>query len=295
MSKVTVEHLFVHQATFLTRFEKERFLERVKAGEGRFFEVDDFRALTGRKLLRCNQWNPAKAWENANREIDCIDRGFYNAVILESPFYPPLLKEIFDSPFLLFSKGNQEVLKTIPLGVVGTRLPTTDAKQVAWDIGYFSASQKIPIVSGLALGIDSFAHAGCHEGKVGSIAVLGSGINSIYPVANRQLARELVELGGLILSEYQPDTPPAAFRFPHRNRIVAGLVQNLIVVQAPKKSGALITAEYALENGREVFVCEEGLKGERGLGTKNLANSGAFVIKNNKQILELFHCYDYNR
>lgn len=294
MSLVTVDHLFAHQATFLTRFEKEKFLAVLKSGEGKTFQVDDFRHLTGRSLLRCQSWDPMKAWERALREMEAIDRSLYQGIVLEDDDYPPLLKEIFDSPFLLFAKGSRETLKKLPVGVVGTRLPTTKAKQAAWEIGYQLGTAKVPIVSGLALGIDSFAHAGCHKSGIGSMAVLGSGLNSIYPVANRQLAKELLELGGLLLSEYQPDTPPAAFRFPHRNRIVAGLVRELIVVQAPEKSGALITAQYALDHGREVFVCAEGLNGERGFGTKNLANSGAFVIKNSKQILELFCCCDYN-
>ena len=144
----------------------------------------------------------------------------------------------------------------------------------------------IGVVSGLAKGIDREAHEGCVLAKGYSIAVLGSGIDLVYPPSSERVARALLEAGGTILSEYPPGAAPLQFHFPARNRIISGLSRSVVVVQAPARSGALITAEYAVEQGRDVFVHSAGLSGTVGAGTSQLAASGAPVISGARGVIE---------
>lgn len=283
--------LVASKATFLTCAEQLAFLKRLEEGEGKNYSMKDFRALSKRALR--SKWNSSEIFSSAQEEFDLIQKGYFGFLPIVSSDYPSLLKEIYDPPFALFFRGSLEALKRAKAAVVGTRVPTSKAAKAAWELGYDLGSKNFSVVSGLALGIDSFAHAGNHAAKVGSVAVLGCGIDQIYPVANKGLASELIELGGAIISEYPIRTPPATFRFPMRNRIVSALTNLTVVVQAPLKSGALITADFALEQGREVVVLAAGIGGKFGLGCEELAKNGAFVIKKRDQIFELISNYDY--
>lgn len=284
--------LFVDKASFLTSKEKCRYFDLLKDNIGYDFTISDFRAFTNRGI-RSSWWNPLKAMEEAFKEGELLKKQGYFILSIFDKTYPLLLKEIYDPPFLLYCRGAKQALNSLLIGVVGTRNPSSLAAKMAWEISYEIGAQKARVVSGLALGIDSFAHSGNHASGVGSVAVLGSGIDIIYPAANRDLAKELIRKGGIIISEYGVGVAPAAYRFPKRNRIVSGLAPLLVVVQAPKKSGALITSDFALQEGRDVMVVECAMEGIEGFGTKELANSGAFVIKNKKQIVEIVQSYDY--
>lgn len=284
--------LFVDKASFLTSKEKCRYFDLLKDNIGYDFTISDFRAFTNRGI-RSSWWNPLKAMEEAFKEGELLKKQGCFILSIFDKTYPLLLKEIYDPPFLLYCRGTKQALNSLLIGVVGTRNPSSLAAKMAWEISYEIGAQKARVVSGLALGIDSFAHSGNHASGVGSVAVLGSGIDIIYPAANRDLAKELIRKGGIIISEYGVGVAPAAYRFPKRNRIVSGLAPLLVVVQAPKKSGALITSDFALQEGRDVMVVECAMEGIEGFGTKELANSGAFVIKNKKQIVEIVQSYDY--
>lgn len=277
MAAVPFEAFFAHQAAFLSCAEKRAWFSRLTAGDDDSWTLERLSQLTGRRL-RSTRWNPDAARAQAKEEYERCLRGDFSAVVYGEPDYPARLAAIYDPPFLLYLKGNPKRLYEKGVSVVGTRIPEGRASAAAFDFGFELGKGGIPVVSGLALGIDSFAHAGNHRSGVGSVAVLGSGLDFLYPVSNRSLASELLRLGGLLVSEFSPTTPPAPFRFPQRNRIVSGLTPLTLVVQAPKKSGALITADFALEQGREVAVAGVGLRGERGSGTKALADSGAFII-----------------
>ncbi|GHV89541.1 DNA processing protein DprA [Spirochaetia bacterium] len=223
-------------------------------------------------------------------------------VSLVSPEYPPLLREIYDPPVALFYRGNLPDPEQPLAAVVGTRRPSPAASAQAFDIGRFLGAQNIPVVSGLALGIDAMAHRGNLEGGAPTIAVLGSGPDEVYPSSNRALARRILENGGAILSEYPPGTSPRKWQFPARNRIISALARGTLIVEAPAKSGALITAQFALEQGRDLWVASSGaavgagnagtsgtVRGglsAYGEGTRKLAADGARIIYSGSDILD---------
>jgi DNA processing protein len=165
------------------------------------------------------------------------------------------------------------------VGIVGTRNPTGYARSAAFKLAMDLSSNGVGIVSGLARGIDFEAHSGSLEGKGVPVAVLGNGIDSLYPKSSETLGRKLIERGGVVFSEYPPLTPPLRYHFPARNRIISGLSRSVVIIQAPVKSGALITADYALEQGRELFVHKAGLAGTMGAGTYRLVCEGARAIE----------------
>jgi len=199
--------------------------------------------------------------------------------------YPPLLREIFDPPAILFYRGSLPDPEKPLAAVVGTRKPSSQAAGQAFTLGRELAEAGIPVVSGLALGIDSMAHRGNIEGGAPTVAVLGSGVDQIYPSSNRNLARRALEKGGIILSEYPPLTKPFKSNFPARNRIISGMARGTVIVEAPEKSGALITARYALDQGRDLWVDRVGVSSPRGAGTARLAQEGAVVISSARDIL----------
>jgi DNA processing protein len=199
--------------------------------------------------------------------------------------YPPLLREIYDPPVLLFYRGDlPNPLKPL-VAVVGTRKPSAGAAKEAFTLGRELGEAGIPVVSGLALGIDSMAHKGNIEGNAPTVAVLGSGPDMIFPASNRGLARRILEKGGAILSEYPPGTVPFKSHFPERNRIISALSRGVVVVEAPEKSGALITARFAIEQNRDLWVVKAGINSAKSLGTTRLAEDGAPVISHAAQIL----------
>ena len=151
------------------------------------------------------------------------------------------------------------------------------------------ASRGITIISGLALGIDGISHQACLEGGGKTIAVLGSGLDIIYPFCHKKLAKEIVEKGGALVSEYPPGTKPDRWQFPARNRIIAGLSQACLVIEAPKKSGALITAFYALNEGRDVLSVPGEINKKNSEGTNNLIKLGAKPVTTPQDVLEIFN------
>lgn len=172
-----------------------------------------------------------------------------------SDIYPKNLKEISSSPIVLYAKGNLDLLKEYnTLAVVGTRRASNYGEEVAKSFSRVLAKNGVCIISGLADGIDSVAHKGTLDSKGKTIAVLGSGFDYIYPATNIGLAKDIVDNNGLLLTEYMPSETPQNFHFPARNRIVAGLSKAVLIVEAPARSGALITKEIALDCNRDIFV-----------------------------------------
>jgi DNA processing protein len=192
--------------------------------------------------------------------------------------YPPLLRELPDPPVVLFYRGVLPDPETPMAAVVGTRRPTGPGAAQAYDMARDLARGGIPVVSGLALGIDAMAHRGNLEGGAPTAAVLGSGPDEVYPSANRMLARRIIEKGGVMVSEYPPGTAPRKWHFPARNRIIAGLARGTVLIEAPRSSGALITAQFALDQGRDLWIASAGIDSPRGEGTRRLAEEGGRVI-----------------
>lgn len=198
--------------------------------------------------------------------------------------YPQTLRDIFAPPPILYAKGQYEVFSKHSIAVVGMRQPGNYGRNAASYIVEELTKHNIAIVSGLALGIDSVAHKTCLEHGGKTIAVLGSGLDRIYPSANRSLA-DRIESGGAIISEFPLGTSPLPYNFPRRNRVISGLSAGVLVVEAGKKSGSLITAHYALQQGRDVFAIPGSIFSERSDGTFNLIKQGAIPVKSAEEII----------
>ncbi|MEK7599401.1 MAG: DNA-processing protein DprA [Patescibacteria group bacterium] len=203
--------------------------------------------------------------------------------------YPRLFKEIPLPPEIIYLKGSLEALNEnlIKVAIVGTRRATGYGRETAKSISRDLSLAGVSVVSGLALGIDSEAHRGALEGPSPTIAVLGSGVNKIYPATNQTLAQKIIESGGAVISEFPPDYPPDRWTFPQRNRIIAGLSRATIVIEAPEKSGALITARLALDFNRDVGAVPGEISSINSKGTNFLLKSGGAVIRSAEDIFEL--------
>lgn len=203
----------------------------------------------------------------------------------DCPAYPPLLKEIGNPPVVLFVKGSVDTLAQPGLAVIGARAASSYGLQMAESLAASLAGHKLPVISGMALGIDAAAHRGALAGGGTTVAVLGCGLDVLYPRQNRKLA-EKIEERGAIVSEYPLGTQPDAFRFPARNRIISGLALGVIVVEAAKKSGTLITAQLALDQGREVFAVPGRIDSPKSEGCHFLVKNGAKLVHSTQDILE---------
>ncbi len=199
--------------------------------------------------------------------------------------FPKLLKQVNDPPLILFYRGNINCLENPAIGIVGTRIPSTYGKLMADKFARELAGQSVVVVSGLARGIDTIAHRATVRSSGQTVAVLGSGLDQIYPDENKKLAVEIIE-NGIVLSEFPMGAKPDAPHFPRRNRIISGLSYGILVVEAGKKSGALITADFALEQNRDVFVVPGNINNPGSYGPNTLAQQGAKIILSVDDILE---------
>jgi len=203
--------------------------------------------------------------------------------------YPWLLKQTYSPPLILFARGNLELLKNKNLlSVIGSRKFSQYGKSIVQNFVKLIAEKNITIVSGLAIGIDSLAHAEAVDTKASTVAVLGSPINRIYPQSNLRLAEKIIQKG-LLISEFPIGSPLAKENFPKRNRIIAGLSQATLIIEAAKKSGTLITAQYALNENREVLAIPGSIFQNNSQGTNNLIKQGAKIITEIKDILEIYN------
>lgn len=232
--------------------------------------------------------------------------------------YPTILKQIYDPPISLYYKGDKTILNKKSIGIVGCREVTEYGKGAAKYFAYHLAKQNINIISGLAKGVDSYAHVGavCAQSEENNpqeqlnnpqsreknsqvkscphvdnfkncgktVAVLGNGLDMIYPKENEYLAKEIIEKGGAILSEYPLGTKPEKMNFPARNRIISGMSQGILVIEAKEKSGTLITVDFALEQGRDVFVVPGNINSINSVGTNRLIQQGAKLVTNYSEI-----------
>jgi DNA processing protein len=202
---------------------------------------------------------------------------------------PELLRQIHDPPRFLYLRGSAdaELLARPAVAIVGARACSPYGAQVARMLGRELAAAGLVVVSGLARGVDGEAHRGALEVGGATVAVLGCGIDRDYPAAHAELARRIGERG-LVVSEYEPGVEPAPWRFPARNRIIAGLAAATVIVEARERSGALITADFALEDGREVFAVPGEITGALAGGTNRLLRQGATPMTSTEDVLEVF-------
>jgi DNA processing protein len=220
-----------------------------------------------------------------DEEMDSLKKYKVRVLTCDSPAYPQRLKEIYDYPPVLYIRGDLLTEDECCLAVVGTRRATVYGRQVTEEIVTDLARNGITIVSGLARGIDSVAHRAALEAGARTLAVFACGLDIVYPAENAKLARDIMEHGALI-SEYPLGTKPKADNFPRRNRIMSGLSLGVLVIEAGESSGALITANQALEQNREVFAIPGSILSPASRGTNHLIQEGAKLVRNYVDILE---------
>lgn len=206
----------------------------------------------------------------------------------EDSNYPKSLLNIPNSPQMLYVEGNEELLNTQAIAIVGTRKPTEYGKKVAKEFAKKLSENNICIISGLAEGIDTYAHFGAKSERGKTIAVLGSGFNNIYPKQNLQLYNEILEEGGCIISEYEPKEEAKSENFPMRNRIISGLAMGVLIVEARYRSGSAITARYANMQRKEVFCVPRDIDKKTGYLPNEFIKNGAHLVMSYEDILEYF-------
>lgn len=241
-------------------------------------------------VLALNEQQYAGFFSPSSRYLDSsfkwLSQQGNQMLLLGEPNYPPLLRQITHPPTVLFVRGSHKILHTPQLAIIGSRNCNHYGQRWA---GYFAkmlSTNGLTITSGLALGIDGIAHHHTLEAQGATVAVLGSGLAQIYPRRHLQLAEQIVDQGGALISEFLPTVAPLALNFPRRNRIISGLSLAVLVIQASLRSGSLITARYALEQGREVFALPGSLDGEESAGCHWLIQQGAYLVVQPTDILE---------
>jgi DNA processing protein len=224
-------------------------------------------------------------WELIENDIYWVNQSENAVVTFYDPLYPAQLKEIDNPPPLLFTRGNIKLLSQPQISIVGSRNPSPPGYQTAIDFAQSLAQFGFTITSGLALGIDAASHQGALNVEGHTVAVTGTGLDRVYPARNKDLATKIADTG-LLISEFPPGTTAKANHFPRRNRIISGLCIGLLVVEAAKKSGSLITARMALEANREVFAIPGSIHNPLARGCNALIKEGAKLVENTQDILE---------
>jgi DNA processing protein len=216
-------------------------------------------------------------WNFIQQDLTFAQHPNHHLLTWEHPNYPALLKEIHDPPPVLYGIGDLDCLNQPTLAIIGTRNPSQMGRKIAHEWAKHLSLAGLTIVSGLARGIDTAAHEGCMQGTKKTMGILGTGVNLIYPYANRQLAQAMTH-SGLLLSEFPLNFPPKAGHFPRRNRIISGLAIATLVIEATLKSGSLITARFAAEQNRDVFALPGSIHLPQTQGCHHLLKQGASLV-----------------
>jgi DNA processing protein len=229
--------------------------------------------------------SPDKYLKKAEEIFSICEKKDIQIITVQERNYPQLLFYIYNPPLVLYLRGKLD-LKREFISIVGSRRATAYGKKVASDFSEYLAAHGFGIISGMAFGIDSVSHKGALKGRGYTLSVLGCGVDIPYPASNKNLYYKIIQNGGGIISEYPPGTPAMKHYFPQRNRIIAGLSRGVIIVEAAKRSGSLITANFALESGRDVFAVPGNIDSPNSLGTNNLLKQGAIIVTSPQDILE---------
>lgn len=245
-------------------------------------EVEGLRKSQVKGLFSGTDW-----YENGETELKRLQSFGAHVICYESSLYPPLLKQLVDPPLLLFVLGDPGILTEKSVAIVGSRAATAYGRRTSFQLAEALADFSLTVVSGLALGIDTEAHRGTMSGGGNTVAVLGCGLDIIYPKQNRSLYTEIAKHGAVV-SEYPLGTRPEGFRFPARNRIIAGMSSGVVVVEAARKSGSLITAQIALDIGRDVFAVPGQVDSFKSEGAHWLLQQGAKLVLSASDIADEF-------
>lgn len=209
-----------------------------------------------------------------------------NIIYYNDDRYPEKLRRIYAPPQKLYIIGNDKILNEKGIAIIGCRKPSKYGIEMAYKFAYGLSKRGINVISGLARGIDSYSHLGAVHAKGKTIGVLGSGLNNIYPSENKKLCLEIIKNGGAIITEYEPKEKPLAMNFPARNRIISGLSEGILVIEAKQKSGTLITVDHGLDQGKDIFVIPGNITSENSYGTNELIKQGAKLVTNIEEIIE---------
>lgn len=192
--------------------------------------------------------------ENLEKYDEYMQKHKIKMITILDKKYPKKLRNIYDPPVVLYVKGNASIIDNLSIAIIGSRICSNYGKEVAKQFAYNLSKYNINIISGLAKGIDTYAHIGAMQAKGTTVAIMGSGLDIIYPEENRKIYEEIIKNNGVIISEYIVGTKPEKLNFPARNRIISGLSDGILVVEANKKSGTFITVDFALEQGKNIYA-----------------------------------------
>ena len=278
---------------WLSRIEKlgsikaQRLLEKFKTPENIWkAKEEELLKVEGIGKETLKEIKDIKYRKDLDKIQNYMNKNSIEIININSKYYPKKLKNIYDKPISLYIKGNKEILNDFSLAIIGCREYTKYGEIVAKELSTKIAQKGIVTVSGLARGIDSMAHRATLKVKGKTIAVIGSGLDSIYPIENIPLANEIIKNGGIVVSEYVVGTKPQKMNFPARNRIISGLSDGVVVIEAKKKSGTMITVDFALEQGKSVFAVPGNITSKNSEGTNEIIKQGAKLITNVNDILE---------
>ena len=218
--------------------------------------------------------------------IEYMEKNKIEIITLENNNYPQNLKNIYDYPSVIYLKGNSKILNQTSIAIVGCRKSSIYGEKISKELSYSLSKKGIIIISGLARGIDTFSHMGCLQAQGKTIAVLGSGLDIIYPSENKYLVENIIKNNGAIISEYIVGTTPTKYTFPARNRIISGMSDGVVIVEAKKRSGSLITVDFAIQQGKNVYAIPGNINNLNSEGTNELIKQGAKPLTNLQDILE---------
>jgi len=247
--------------------------------------VNDLLTLSGISPKIAKSIDQQHSTDKAHKEIDRAFKRGIKIICMDDPSYPPLLKQIPDPPPVLYIYG-EFIPSDICISIVGARNATLYGETMTHTLAKELASNQITIVSGMARGIDTAAHKGAIDVNGRTIAVMGCGLEIVYPGENRDLFHAIGQKNGAVISEFPMQAKPETYHFPQRNRIISGMSMGTIVVEAGRKSGSLITARLALEQDRHVFAVPGPVNSEMTIGTHKLIKQGAKLVENAKDVLE---------
>lgn len=261
-------------------------LERYKTPKELWNKTKEELILDGIKEKQADEIVNPKYRHNLDKYLEYMNNNNIGLINIYDKYYPDRLKVIYDPPVVLYVKGNKKILKEKGISIVGCRLCTKYGEKIAKKLSYNLSLNNINIISGLAKGIDSFAHRGSLMAHGRTLAVVGCGLDRVYPQENKELFDEIISNGGAVISEYIIGTKPLAQNFPRRNRIISGLSDGVVVIEAREKSGTLITVDFALEQGKNIYAVPGNIDSPNSYGTNELIKQGAKIITNLQDILE---------
>jgi len=264
----------------------KRLLDRFQTPEAVFqASMKELLEVEGLGVKVASEIRKGPSEQAVKNELSSLEKSGGRIITLEDEAYPPRLRDIYDPPALLYLKGELNKEDELAVSIVGSRKTTPYGRWITEKISQTLVRYGVTIVSGMARGVDSVAHWGAISGGGRTLAVLGCGVDVVYPPENRNLFSKIIEQGA-VLSEFPMGSPPEGGHFPKRNRIISGLSMGVVVVEAGPDSGSLITANFALEQGREVFAIPGNVGAGGSRGTNRLIKDGAKLVESSEDILE---------